>query len=458
METYNRNKLSSSFLIEDAEDFSYKLRKSNYKFMFNSFLRQLIGNDIWIERSILNDVRMFAYWDKKDIDIFRFLFCGHTIDKDVLDEKLGVKSTKFLLSINFAKLKEGILYTNGYSIVPILDMFILISTPYEYNNNVTKFVDIYIGQDSFSMMNMISSKNFENILDLCAGSGIQGFNAIKNNESFLTSIEINENAYNSIKINAAINGFYKNTFVKLADLYDGLEEKKFDCILSNPPYVPAPQNINVPICGDGGENGFEIVDRIIKGYDKYLSKGGYAYMVLECIGSDTQPYIIDVFNKYRTKGTLNIRVITAIPVEMQIDYSINLISYLSDEEDRVSVRKEFERIFRENNATKMYSVVIEYINNDVPLTINRIDTDNISLNKKYKFNESVKFDKTKLAYTKIMVDNEPFLDINEKIFDNIKKNDSIRKILTDLKPDEYNEYMMIFSILNGNNILTFEGE
>ena len=111
---------------------------------------------------------------------------------------------------------------------------------------------------------------------------------------------------------------------------------------------------------------------------------------------------------YRTKGTLNIRVITAIPVEMQIDYSINLISYLSDEEDRVSVRKEFERIFRENNATKMYSVVIEYINNDVPLTINRIDTDNISLNKKYKFNESVKFDKTKLAYTKIMVDNEPF--------------------------------------------------
>lgn len=31
-------------------------------------------------------------------------------------------------------------------------------------------------------------------------------------------------------------------------------------------------------------------------------------------------------------------------------------------------------------------------------------------------------------------------------------------ILTDLKPEEYNEYMMIFSILNGNNILTFEGE
>ena len=78
---------------------------------------------------------------------------------------------------------------------------------------------------------------------------------------------------------------------------------------------------------------------------------------------------------------LKIRAITAIPVEMQIDYSINLISYLSDEEDRVSVRKQFERIFRENKATKMYSVVIEYINNDVPLTINRIDTDNISLNK-----------------------------------------------------------------------------
>lgn len=29
----------------------------------------------------------------------------------------------------------------------------------------------------------------------------------------------------------------------------------------------------------------------------------------------------------------------------------------------------------------MYSVVIEYINNGFPLTINRIDTDNISFNK-----------------------------------------------------------------------------
>lgn len=92
----------------------------------------------------------------------------------------------------------------------------------------------------------------------------------------------------------------------------------------------------MPICGGDGEKGFEIVDRIIKRYDKYLSKGGYAYMVLECIGSDTQPYIIDVFNKYSTKGMLNIRVITAIPFNKQIDYSINLILYLSDEEYRTS--------------------------------------------------------------------------------------------------------------------------
>ncbi|MEQ2628737.1 hypothetical protein AAAT31_05050 [Peptoniphilus lacrimalis] len=106
----------------------------------------------------------------------------------------------------------------------------------------------------------------------------------------------------------------------------------------------------------------------------------------------------------------------------------------------------------------MYSVVIEYINNGFPLTINRIDTDNISFNKKYRFNESIKFDKIKLDYTKIMVDNELVLDINEKIFENIKKNDSIRVILTDVKSEKYNEYMMIFSILNGSKILTFEGE
>lgn len=357
----------------------------------------------------------------KDIVLFKFLFKGDKIENKIIEEILGKESQEFLISINFAKLKDDFLYSNGYSIVPINDMFILVSTPNEYNNEASKFVDIYIGQDSFSMMNMISDKKFKNILDLCAGSGIQGFNALKSNNCLLTSIEINENAYNSIKINAALNGMDENTSAILSDLYDKIKDTKFDCILSNPPYVPAPTNINVPICGDGGEDGFKIVKKIISGYEKYLTDDGYAYMVLECIGNDEEPYIIDVFKQYVKNGILNIRVITAIPVEMQIDYSVDLISYLSNSENNFKVRNEFERIFRENKAIKMYSVVIEYINKDVPLIINRIDTNNIPIRKQYSFNEDIEFDKIKLEFIKIMIDKKPILNINKNIFKNIKK-------------------------------------
>ncbi|SDE11096.1 methyltransferase [Peptococcus niger] len=458
MKAYNINKLNSSFKIDSAINFSTMLKKSNYKFIFNSFLRNMVGNDIWIDEKVLNDESVLDRWNKKDIVLFKFLFKGDKIENKIIEEILGKESQEFLISINFAKLKDDFLYSNGYSIVPINDMFILVSTPNEYNNEASKFVDIYIGQDSFSMMNMISDKKFKNILDLCAGSGIQGFNALKSNNCLLTSIEINENAYNSIKINAALNGMDENTSAILSDLYDKIKDTKFDCILSNPPYVPAPTNINVPICGDGGEDGFKIVKKIISGYEKYLTDDGYAYMVLECIGNDEEPYIIDVFKQYVKNGILNIRVITAIPVEMQIDYSVDLISYLSNSENNFKVRNEFERIFRENKAIKMYSVVIEYINKDVPLIINRIDTNNIPIRKQYSFNEDIEFDKIKLEFIKIMIDKKPILNINKNIFKNIKKNNTVKELFDSLKSEERDEYMLIFTILKENKILDFEKE
>lgn len=458
MKAYNINKLNSSFKIDSAINFSTMLKKSNYKFIFNSFLRNMVGNDIWIDEKVLNDESVLDRWNKKDIVLFKFLFKGDKIENKIIEEILGKESQEFLISINFAKLKDDFLYSNGYSIVPINDMFILVSTPNEYNNEASKFVDIYIGQDSFSMMNMISDKKFKNILDLCAGSGIQGFNALKINNCLLTSIEINENAYNSIKINAALNGMDENTSAILSDLYDKIKDTKFDCILSNPPYVPAPTNINVPICGDGGEDGFKIVKKIISGYEKYLTDDGYAYMVLECIGNDEEPYIIDVFKQYVKNGILNIRVITAIPVEMQIDYSVDLISYLSNSENNFKVRNEFERIFRENKAIKMYSVVIEYINKDVPLIINRIDTNNIPIRKQYSFNEDIEFDKIKLEFIKIMIDKKPILNINKNIFKNIKKNNTVKELFDSLKSEERDEYMLIFTILKENKILDFEKE
>lgn len=80
----------------------------------------------------------------KDIVLFKFLFKGDKIENKIIEEILGKESQEFLISINFAKLKDDFLYSNGYNIVPINDMFILVSTPNEYNNEASKFVDIYI--------------------------------------------------------------------------------------------------------------------------------------------------------------------------------------------------------------------------------------------------------------------------------------------------------------------------
>ena len=77
---------------------------------------------------------------------------------------MGEYSERFLLDINFARKKveneEEILIPNGYSIIFINGLYLIVSTPYHYNiENATKFVDIYIGADSISLLNLVNIKN-----------------------------------------------------------------------------------------------------------------------------------------------------------------------------------------------------------------------------------------------------------------------------------------------------------
>ena len=83
---------------------------------------------------------------------------------------MGEYSERFLLDINFARKKveneEEILIPNGYSIIFINGLYLIVSTPYHYNiENATKFVDIYIGADSISLLNLVNEKEYRNILD-----------------------------------------------------------------------------------------------------------------------------------------------------------------------------------------------------------------------------------------------------------------------------------------------------
>lgn len=351
----------------------------------------------------------------------------------------------------------------GYSIIFINGLYLIVSTPYHYNiENATKFVDIYIGADSISLLNLVNEKEYRNILDLCAGSGIQGLNVVKRCKTKLTSVEFNENAAASIIINSSLNNLEQYTSVVCSDLYSDLynelEHQKFDCILANPPYVPVPKSIDAPMCGNGGENGFEIAEKIISGYNIFLEDNGYAYMVLECIGDDTNPYIIEVFKRYMKKGTLNLCILTSVPVEMQIAHSVDLMSFLTGCADKSFLQKEFNAIFKKYNATKMYSVVLEYKKNDVNFNVNKLQDFNLAMNKRYIFNEKIKAREKNIPFIEFSIEDNVKFSLNNKMFKNIISHDKVKDVFSNLNVDEYNEYLKVFSLLKHNGIIKFDYE
>jgi release factor glutamine methyltransferase len=120
------------------------------------------------------------------------------------------------------------------------------------------------------------------ILDVGTGSGAIAVSVAKNCDAQVTSVDVSTQALAVAESNAKKNGV-KVEFVH-SNLFDNLKRKrKFDIIVSNPPYIPSAEieklDKNVKECDpvlalDGGEDGLDFYRSIIsKARDRLNAKG-----------------------------------------------------------------------------------------------------------------------------------------------------------------------------------------
>ncbi|ADE19874.1 peptide chain release factor N(5)-glutamine methyltransferase [Mycoplasma crocodyli] len=122
-------------------------------------------------------------------------------------------------------------------------------------------------------------KNDSKVLDLCCGSGFIGIALKFNNKNLqVTLSDIDDNAIEQSKINTLEN----NVKVKIikSDLFENIDEK-FDCIISNPPYLMKSENISNNVLNHephhalfADDNGLFFYKEIMKQSKKYLNKNG----------------------------------------------------------------------------------------------------------------------------------------------------------------------------------------
>jgi release factor glutamine methyltransferase len=122
-------------------------------------------------------------------------------------------------------------------------------------------------------------------LDLCSGSGALAVAAGKAGARSVTAADVSRRAVAATRINGLLNGVRVRTV--RGDLFAPLAGRSYDVIVSNPPYLPAPDD-EPPRSGpqrawDGGSDGRSLIDRIARQAAEHLRPGGILLLVQSSI-------------------------------------------------------------------------------------------------------------------------------------------------------------------------------
>ena len=207
---------------------------------------------------------------------------------DEMDDKLLLASAALINERCKGRPLQYVLGTvNFYGIDLAVDERVLIPRP-----ETELLAELAIGE--------LKKKPFPKVLDLCTGSGaIAAAVAANVPDAKVTATELSPKAFMLARVNLRP---YGNVNVLRGDLFEALPENElpFDAVLTNPPYVPSDviptlsrevKDYEPAMALDGGRDGLEIIERIIKEAPEHLKSGG---MLLIELGFDQGEAVVDL--------------------------------------------------------------------------------------------------------------------------------------------------------------------
>jgi ribosomal protein L3 glutamine methyltransferase len=123
----------------------------------------------------------------------------------------------------------------------------------------------------------------ENVLDLCTGSGCLAILASRNfPNARIDAVDISRDALDVAARNIADFGLEDRVMLHRGDLFGPIGARRYDLIISNPPYVDAEGMAGLPrecraepkLAFDGGADGLTVIRRILSEAGRHLTPDG----------------------------------------------------------------------------------------------------------------------------------------------------------------------------------------
>jgi len=121
-------------------------------------------------------------------------------------------------------------------------------------------------------------------IDLCSGSGCIAISVLSTRKDCVgVAVEISDGAFEALTENAELNGVSERLNAVKADVFEYLPVDKYDCVISNPPYIRTDvvEELDVSVRDyeprlalDGGADGMRFYRRILTAYRERLKENG----------------------------------------------------------------------------------------------------------------------------------------------------------------------------------------
>lgn len=242
----------------DEENINNRLGVKDREFVMPAYLPFYLR--IKLKENTLLDrlIKLFTFSLTLREDEIREIFTGNILELCLKTGLLSCKNGEYSSSADLFPCMGNIFATDHY-----------FSASFPKNH-------VYpLGYDSYLLARGIINSHSRRTLDLCTGSGVQAITAARFSDKVI-GVDRNPRALNFAKFNALLNQAGNVEFVQ-GDLYEPVQGERFDLILANPPFVPAPSQ--KLYFRDGGETGEEILEKIVAGIPRFLNDGGYAQIV-----------------------------------------------------------------------------------------------------------------------------------------------------------------------------------